>query len=144
MYVRAANTCISFKLRLYLNCICFVMLPCSNQQRSSIFMQIKHPQLTILFIRYSRTASFRNCLPWSIHLKHLQKLTPFQQPLQSVWRSVIYHVRPFILQKYSGITIGDIGAKFSMMYNGSDNGYLMFDHVRIPLDQMLMGLSKVV
>ena len=31
-----------------------------------------------------------------------------------------------------------------MMYNGSDNGYLMFDHVRIPLDQMLMGLSKVV
>ena len=51
MFVRAANTWISFKLRLYLNCICFVMLPCSNQQRSSIFIQIKHPQLTILSIR---------------------------------------------------------------------------------------------
>ncbi|XP_058950187.2 peroxisomal acyl-coenzyme A oxidase 1-like [Pocillopora verrucosa] len=46
-------------------------------------------------------------------------------------------------QPLPGITIGDIGAKFSMMYNGSDNGYLMFDHVRIPLDQMLMGLSKL-
>ena len=77
-------------------------------------------------------------------LKTPSETYPFQQPLQSVWRTVIYHVRPFILQKYSGITIGDIGSKFSMMYNGSDNGYLMFDHVRIPLDQMLMGLSKVV
>ncbi|XP_022795234.1 peroxisomal acyl-coenzyme A oxidase 1-like [Stylophora pistillata] len=46
-------------------------------------------------------------------------------------------------QPLPGITIGDIGAKFSMSFNGSDNGYLMFDHVRIPLDQMLMGLAKL-
>lgn len=39
--------------------------------------------------------------------------------------------------------VGDIGAKFSPTLNGADNGYLMFDHVRIPLDQMLMGLAKV-
>ena len=39
--------------------------------------------------------------------------------------------------------MGDIGAKFSPTMNGSDNGYLLFDHVRIPLDQMLMGLAKV-
>ena len=42
-----------------------------------------------------------------------------------------------------GITVGDIGAKFSQIMNGADNGYLMFDHVRIPRDQMLMGLAKV-
>ena len=41
----------------------------------------------------------------------------------------------------TGITIGDIGPKFG--FNGVDNGFLMFDHVRIPLNQMLMGLSKV-
>ena len=39
--------------------------------------------------------------------------------------------------------VGDIGAKFSQTMNGTDNGYLMFDHVRIPRDQMLMGLAKV-
>ena len=42
-----------------------------------------------------------------------------------------------------GITLGDIGAKFSSTFNGGDNGYLMFDHVRIPLNHMLMGLAKV-
>ena len=39
--------------------------------------------------------------------------------------------------------VGDIGAKFAPILNGADNGYLMFDHVRIPLNQMLMGLAKV-
>ena len=39
--------------------------------------------------------------------------------------------------------MGDIGAKFSTIMNGTDNGYLLFEHVRIPLNQMLMGLAKV-
>lgn len=42
-----------------------------------------------------------------------------------------------------GIKVGDIGAKFSQAMNGADNGYLMFNHVRIPRNQMLMGLAKV-
>lgn len=40
-----------------------------------------------------------------------------------------------------GISVGDIGPK--MGYNGVDNGYLRFDHVRIPRDAMLMRFSKV-
>ena len=47
------------------------------------------------------------------------------------------------LLHFLGITVGDIGAKFSTLMNGGDNGYLMFNHVRIPLNQMLMGLAKV-
>lgn len=46
-------------------------------------------------------------------------------------------------QPMQGITIGDIGPKFSVLLNGNDNGFLMFDHVRIPLNQMLMGLAKL-
>ncbi|KAL9961620.1 hypothetical protein ACROYT_G030602 [Oculina patagonica] len=46
-------------------------------------------------------------------------------------------------QPLPGVTVGDIGAKFSPMLNGTDNGYLMFDRVRIPLNQMLMGLAKL-
>ncbi|EOA26709.1 hypothetical protein CARUB_v10022793mg [Capsella rubella] len=43
-----------------------------------------------------------------------------------------------------GITVGDIGMKFGNgAYNSMDNGFLMFDHYRIPRDQMLMRLSKV-
>ena len=43
----------------------------------------------------------------------------------------------------TGITIGAIGPKFSILMNGNDNGFLLFDHVRIPLNHMLMGLAKV-
>ncbi|CAH3158358.1 unnamed protein product [Pocillopora meandrina] len=46
-------------------------------------------------------------------------------------------------QPLPGITVGDIGAKFSPLTNVTDNGFLMFDHVRIPLNQMLMGLAKL-
>jgi len=42
----------------------------------------------------------------------------------------------------SGIQCGDIGDK--MGYNAVDNGFLRFDHVRIPKDSMLMGHSKVL
>ncbi|XP_039062518.1 peroxisomal acyl-coenzyme A oxidase 1-like [Hibiscus syriacus] len=43
-----------------------------------------------------------------------------------------------------GITVGDIGMKFgSGAYNSMDNGVLKFDHVRIPRDQMLMGVSQI-
>ena len=49
----------------------------------------------------------------------------------------------FICHVSVGIKVGDIGAKFCPTMNGTDNGYLMFDHVRIPRNQMLMGLAKV-
>jgi len=41
-----------------------------------------------------------------------------------------------------GVQCGDIGDK--MGYNAVDNGFLRFDHVRIPKDAMLMGHSKVL
>lgn len=40
-----------------------------------------------------------------------------------------------------GITVGDIGPK--MGYNGVDNGYLRFNHVRIPKDAMLSRFSSI-
>jgi acyl-CoA oxidase len=40
-----------------------------------------------------------------------------------------------------GITVGDIGPKFG--YDTQDNGFLRFDHVRIPRDQMLMKYKQV-
>ena len=41
-----------------------------------------------------------------------------------------------------GVQCGDIGDK--MGYNAVDNGFLRFDHVRIPKDAMLMAHSKVL
>lgn len=41
-----------------------------------------------------------------------------------------------------GITVGDIGPKLGT--DANDNGFLRFDHVRIPRDHMLMGFAKVV
>lgn len=40
-----------------------------------------------------------------------------------------------------GVTVGDIGPKFG--YNGVDNGFLSFDHVRIPRDHMMMRFAQV-
>ena len=40
-----------------------------------------------------------------------------------------------------GVTVGDIGLKFG--YEMLDNGFLRFDHVRIPRDQMLMKNAQV-
>ncbi|GFR44234.1 hypothetical protein Agub_g5369 [Astrephomene gubernaculifera] len=40
-----------------------------------------------------------------------------------------------------GVTIGDIGPKAG--FNSVDNGYLSFDHVRIPRENMLMRFAKV-
>ncbi|OIW10848.1 hypothetical protein TanjilG_27794 [Lupinus angustifolius] len=63
-----------------------------------------------------------------------------------------YGVHGFLVQLRSlddhltlpGITIGDIGMKYgSGAYNTMDNGSLIFDHVRIPRNQMLMRLSQV-
>jgi acyl-CoA oxidase len=40
-----------------------------------------------------------------------------------------------------GIETGDMGAKFG--YKGKDNGWLKFDHVRIPKSQMLSRFSRI-
>lgn len=40
-----------------------------------------------------------------------------------------------------GVQVGDIGPK--MGYNGVDNGWLRFDHVKVPRDAMLMRYSSV-
>lgn len=42
----------------------------------------------------------------------------------------------------SGIKIGEIGCKLGM--NTTNNGYLGFDHVRVPRKNMLMKNSKVL
>jgi len=41
----------------------------------------------------------------------------------------------------TGITVGDIGPKFG--YDTNDNGFLRFDHFRIPRDNMLMKDAQV-
>ena len=40
-----------------------------------------------------------------------------------------------------GIVVGDIGSK--MGYNGIDNGFLRFDHVRVPRRNMLMRHARM-
>ena len=45
------------------------------------------------------------------------------------------------LSQFSGITIGDIGPKFG--FNTLDNGFLMFDHVRVPRKNMLAKTYEV-
>ncbi|CAM6110746.1 unnamed protein product [Calypogeia fissa] len=43
-----------------------------------------------------------------------------------------------------GVTVGDIGVKFGNGgYNSMDNGYLRFDHFRIPRENMLQKLAVV-
>lgn len=41
-----------------------------------------------------------------------------------------------------GIKVGEIGAKLGM--NGTNNGFLGFEHVRIPRDHLLMKNSQVL
>ncbi|RZF45952.1 hypothetical protein LSTR_LSTR008329 [Laodelphax striatellus] len=63
---------------------------------------------------------------------------------------VCHGIHPFVVQlrdeethmPMPGIKIGEIGAKLGM--NGTNNGYLGFDHVRIPRDQMLMKNAQVL
>lgn len=40
-----------------------------------------------------------------------------------------------------GVLVGDLGQKFG--YNSKDNGWVMFDQVRIPRDQMLSRFSYI-
>lgn len=40
-----------------------------------------------------------------------------------------------------GVTIGDIGPKFG--YNGVDNGFLRFEYVRLPRENMMMRYAKI-
>ena len=66
-----------------------------------------------------------------------------------VTRGVDYGPHAFVVQirdisthlPLPGVEVGDIGAK--MGYNGVDNGFLRFDHVRVPRDAMLMRYSSV-
>jgi len=63
---------------------------------------------------------------------------------------VCHGIHPFIVQlrdedthmPLPGIKIGEIGAKMGM--NGTNNGYLGFDNVRIPRDHMLMKNAQVL
>lgn len=41
-----------------------------------------------------------------------------------------------------GVTVGDVGPKFGL--NTLDNGFVLFDHVRIPHENMLAKYSHVV
>jgi acyl-CoA oxidase len=42
-----------------------------------------------------------------------------------------------------GVVCGDIGPKVYGAYSFIDNGWIRFDHVRIPRDNMLMKNAKV-
>ena len=64
-------------------------------------------------------------------------------PLYCYKLKLLIHGNYFYPNFVTGITIGAIGPKFSIVMNGNDNGFLLFDHVRIPLNHMLMGLAKV-
>jgi len=60
-----------------------------------------------------------------------------------------YGVQPFLVQTRKretfevmpNIELGDMGPKFG--YQSKDNGWLRFDHCRIPRKQMLSGFSKI-
>lgn len=60
-----------------------------------------------------------------------------------------YAVQPFLVQIRSiethqpleNITVGDIGTK--MGYNSQDNGFLSFDHFRIPRENLLSRFTYV-
>jgi acyl-CoA oxidase len=41
-----------------------------------------------------------------------------------------------------GVTVGDVGPKFGL--NTLDNGFVLFDHVRVPHENMLAKYSHVV
>ncbi|GAA5797242.1 hypothetical protein HPULCUR_002622 [Helicostylum pulchrum] len=50
---------------------------------------------------------------------------------------------PIDLKTFEGITVGDIGPKAYGAFATSDNGFALFDQVRIPRDNMLMKFSQV-
>ncbi|KAI9354041.1 acyl-CoA dehydrogenase/oxidase C-terminal [Pilaira anomala] len=50
---------------------------------------------------------------------------------------------PIDLKPLKGITVGDIGPKAYGGTSGNDNGYVIFDQVRVPRENMLMRFSKV-
>ncbi|KAI8094635.1 hypothetical protein BDF21DRAFT_448789 [Thamnidium elegans] len=50
---------------------------------------------------------------------------------------------PIDLEPFKGITVGDIGPKAYGGFATSDNGFVLFDKVRIPRDNMLMKFSQV-
>lgn len=60
-----------------------------------------------------------------------------------------YGPHPFIVQirdlethqPLPGVTVGDIGPKFG--YNATDNGFMLFDHVKIPRFNMLSKFSQI-
>jgi hypothetical protein len=53
-----------------------------------------------------------------------------------------YHFYITIIFPLQGIKIGEIGTKLGM--NATNNGYLGFDNVRIPREQMLMKNAQVL
>lgn len=44
--------------------------------------------------------------------------------------------------KFSGVTVGEIGPRLGM--NTNDNGFLRFDHCRIPRANLLMKHAQVL
>ncbi|KAF9450596.1 acyl-CoA oxidase [Macrolepiota fuliginosa MF-IS2] len=66
-----------------------------------------------------------------------------------VIREKDYGIHAFIVQlrslddwkPLSGIELGDIG--LTMGLNGTDNGYAVFDHARVPRRNMMMGYARV-
>jgi len=57
----------------------------------------------------------------------------------SIHPSILANAEYFVCN--TGVTVGDIGLKLG--YDSMDNGFLRFDHVRIPRDNMLMKNTQV-
>ncbi|TKR72830.1 hypothetical protein L596_020225 [Steinernema carpocapsae] len=81
----------------------------------------------------------------------LGKSSNYAVVVAQLWTKGVCHgPHPFIVQlrdeethmPLKGIRLGDIGPKFGI--NGGDNGYLLFDKLRIPRRNMLMRYSKVL
>ena len=62
-------------------------------------------------------------------------------PYMFGWQNEFYLRNEPLLYFSSGITLGDIGPKHG--YNMIDNGFLRFDHVRVPRENMLAKNTKV-
>ena len=108
----------------------------------------------------------QRCVLWHLHCYHCGVRQPQCAVLATAWQAFqegapmqVAMARLFIRGKdygphafvvpirdmathlpLPGIRVGDIGPKFG--YNGVDNGFLSFNHVRVPHDNMLARFAK--
>ncbi|KAI9250226.1 acyl-CoA dehydrogenase/oxidase C-terminal [Phascolomyces articulosus] len=65
-------------------------------------------------------------------------IVPVRSPCNPFFSLLLVNLKPV-----KGVTVGDIGPKAYGGFATTDNGYCIFDHVRIPRDNMLMRFAQV-